>query len=70
MITAIGNDENLKKFSRQLENYAKNGDLLIVLSCSGKLGILRCLNFKKKRLEVIKFLVLQIKIHFKEITFL
>ena len=48
MITAIGNDEKFKKiFSKQLENYAKRGDLLIVLSCSGK--------SQKKRLEIIKF---------------
>ena len=58
MITAIGNDEKFKKiFSRQLENYVKNGDLLIVLSCSGKSqNIKDVLSFaKKKRLEVIKF---------------
>ena len=51
MITAIGNDEKFKKvFSRQLENYAKNGDLLIVLSCSGKSrNIKDVLNFAKKK---------------------
>lgn len=58
MITAIANDEKFEKvFSRQLENYAKNDDLLIVFSCSGKSkNILDVLNFaKKKRLDVIKF---------------
>ena len=58
MITAIGNDEKFKKiFSSQLENYAKKGDLLIVLSCSGKSqNITDTLSFaKKKRLEIIKF---------------
>ena len=58
MITAIGNDEKFKKiFSIQLENYAKKGDLLIVLSCSGKSqNITDTLSFaKKKRLEIIKF---------------
>ena len=58
MITAIGNDEKFEKvFSRQLENYAKNDDLLIVFSCSGKSkNISDVLNFaKKKRLDVIKF---------------
>ena len=58
MITAIGNDEKFKKiFSKQLENYAKRGDLLIVLSCSGKSqNITDILSFaKKKRLEIIKF---------------
>ena len=57
MITAIGNDEKFKKiFSKQLENYAKRGDLLIVLSCSGKSqNITDTLSFaKKKRLEIIK----------------
>ena len=43
--------KNLKKiFSSQLENYAKKGDLLIVLSCSGKSqNITDTLSFAKKK---------------------
>ena len=58
LITAIANDtayENI--FSDQLENFAKEGELLILFSCSGNSkNIIKVAKFaKKKKLVIISF---------------
>ncbi len=51
LLTAVSNDIGYDHiFDHQLENFSKNGDTLIVISCSGKSkNILKAIRFATKR---------------------
>ncbi len=58
IITAISNDSHYDNtFSNQLENYSEKGDVLIIISCSGKSkNIINAIKYAaEKKLDVVSF---------------